>query len=79
MFYIALDMENKKKIFFSETRKPRTLIFVMLHHLVELFQVCSNYDPGAQNGPARGHMFRRGPSRENMKKPTCLKPQGLEP
>ena len=34
-------------------------------------------DPGHEIGPPGGHMFSRGPSKENMKKP-CLKPQGLE-
>ena len=38
-----------------------------------------NLDSGAQIGLLGGHMFRRGPSRENMKKPSCLKPQGLRP
>ena len=35
---------------------------------------------GHKMGPPSGHLFCRGPSRENMKKKTsCLKPQGLEP
>ena len=24
------------------------------HHLVDLYQVCSNYSPGAKNGPTSG-------------------------
>ena len=42
------------KIFFSETVRPRALIFGMLHHQMELNQVCSNYDPRVQNGPTLG-------------------------
>ena len=38
----------------SETIRPRALIFGMLHHLVDLDQVCSNDVPGAKNGPALG-------------------------
>ena len=34
---------------------------------------------GTKSTCSGGHMFRSGPSRENMKKPSCLKPQGLEP
>ena len=51
MFYTGLYREKMKKIF-SETTRPRALIFGMLHHLVDLNQVCSNYAPGAKNGPA---------------------------
>ena len=36
-------MENVKKNFMSETTWPRTLIFGMKRHLVDLYQVCSNY------------------------------------
>ena len=39
---------------FSETWRPRALIFVMKHCLVDLFQVCSVGDPRVQNGPAAG-------------------------
>ena len=48
----------------------------MKHHLVDLYQVCSNYGPGTQNGSALGggegggaqHMYRIDLYRENMKK-----------
>ena len=43
-----------EKIFLSETLRPRALIFGMQHHLVDLYQVYSNYDPGAKNGSAPG-------------------------
>ena len=67
IFYIGLYREHKKKIFSSETTKPSALIFVMKHYLVDLFQVCYNFDLGAQNQPHGGHMFHRGPSSENIK------------
>ena len=54
MFYIGLYRENGKKIFFSETTEPRALIFGMKHHLVNLYQVCSNNTPGARKGLAPG-------------------------
>ena len=40
------------KIFFSETRRPRSLIFGMCVFLVDLYEDCSNYSHGAKNGPA---------------------------
>ena len=41
----------------------------MLYYLVDLFQVCSNYIPGAKNGPAPwGHMFYIGLYREQHEK-----------
>ena len=43
-----------KKIFLSETTRPRTLIFGMMHYLVVFYQVCSNYTPGVKNGPSPG-------------------------
>ena len=42
------------KIFLSETARPRALIFGMVHYLVDLYQVCSNYGPGAKSGPVLG-------------------------
>ena len=43
-----------KKIFLSEATRPRALIFGMYYHHVDLYQVCSNYSPGAKTGPAPG-------------------------
>ena len=43
-----------EKIFMSETTGPKALIFGMKHHLVYLYQVCSNYIPWVKNGPAPG-------------------------
>ena len=80
MFYIDLYRENMKKIFLPLTTRPRVLIFGMMRLLVDLYRVCSNYINGAKNGPVpRGYMFYIGLYRENMKKSSCLKPQGLEP
>ena len=42
------------KIFLSETTRPRALIFGMYYHLVDIYQVFSNYPHGAKNGPAPG-------------------------
>ena len=60
-----------KTLFLSETIFSRALIFGIKHHLVELYQVCSNYAPG-------GHMFYTSLYRENLKKSSCLKAQGIE-
>ena len=54
MFYIGLYRVQHEKIFLSETTRPRALSFCMKYHLVNLYQFCSNYSPGAKNGPASG-------------------------
>ena len=54
MFYIGLYREKHENIFLSETTRPRALIFGMKHHLVDLYQVCSNLTPGGKNGPTLG-------------------------
>ena len=46
--------EKFEKIFLSENTGPKALIIGMQHHLVDLYQVCSNYTPGARNGLAPG-------------------------
>ena len=46
------------KIFFSEIRKHRALIFGMYHLLVDLFQDCSYDVPGVKTGPTRGSQVR---------------------
>ena len=68
MFYIGLYREKHGKVFWSETTRPRALIFGMKHHLVDLYRVCPNYTPGAKNGPTRGHMFCIGLYREKYEK-----------
>ena len=58
MFYIGLCSEKQENIFLSEIIKPRFLIFGMKHHLVDLYQVCSNYAPWAQTvSPCRSHVY----------------------
>ena len=56
MFYIGLYRDNMEKIVLSETViiRRRALIFGMYHDLVNLYQVCSNYTPGAKIGPTPG-------------------------
>ena len=54
MLYIGLYRVQQEKIFLSETARPRALIFGMYYHLVNLYQACSNYSPGASNGPVSG-------------------------
>ena len=39
---------------FSETTRPRALIFGMKHCLLDFYQVCSVSDPRVQKGPAAG-------------------------
>ena len=61
------------KIFFSETRRHRALIFGMQHLLVDLYQDCSYDVPGVKTGPAPGvggfgSQFRNiGTKKENFK------------
>ena len=50
MFFIGLYIGRNM----DETTRPRALIFGMQHYLVNLYQVCSNYIPGAKNGPTPG-------------------------
>ena len=54
MFYIGLYREKHEKIFLSKTTWPGALIFGMKHHLMNLYQVCLNYIPGAKIGSPRG-------------------------
>ena len=60
MFNIGLYREQHEKIFLSETTMHRALILGMKHHLVNLYQVCSNYIPGAKIGwPPGSHVLHR--------------------
>ena len=78
MFCIDLYREKRQKIFLSETKRPRALIFGMKHHLVDIYQVCSDYAPWGQKWACPGgHMLDL--YRDYMKKSFCLKPRGLEP
>ena len=72
MFYIGFYRENHEKIFLSETARPKVLIFSMKHHLVNVYQVCSNNTPGAKKWIGlQGHMFYI--DLKNMKKISSLK------
>ena len=68
MFYIDLYCEKHENIFLSETIRLRVLIFGMLHHLVNLYQVCSNYAPGTKKTRPRGHMLYMGSLGEKCEK-----------
>ena len=67
VFYIGLYREIVKKIFLSETRRPRLLVIGIKLHLVALYQVCWSHSPGAKNDSAWGHMFYTGFYRQNVK------------
>ena len=54
MFYIGLYWEKHGQIFLSETIRPGALIFGMKPDLVDLYQVCLNYAPGAKFDPTSG-------------------------
>ena len=80
MLYIDIYREKHEKILWSETTRPRALIFGMKHYLVNLYRVGSNYIPGAKNDPAPGvTYFTLAYIGKNIKKSSCLKPYGLEP
>ena len=69
MFYIGLYREKDETIFLSETTMPIALTFGMKHHLMNLYQVCSNYISGAKNGPTPGvTCFSQNYIGKNMKK-----------
>ena len=53
-FYISFYREKHEKTFLSETIKPRALIFGMKHHLVDLYQVSSNWTPGVKMATPQG-------------------------
>ena len=46
----------------------RALIFGMDHHLVDFYQVCSNYIPGPKMAHPRGSMFYIGIYKEKHDK-----------
>ena len=51
IFYIGLYRIKRKKIFLSDSIRPRALIFGMKYHLVKRYQACSNFGLSANNGP----------------------------
>ena len=55
MLYIDIYREKRGRVFLSwAAGPPRALVFGMKLHLVDFYQVCSNFTPGAKNGPAPG-------------------------
>ena len=74
--YNGLYRENMKKIFLSETTRPRALIFGILYYLVDLLHIMSL---GPKMGPPCGshdlHRLRKGKHEKSF----CLKPQDKEP
>ena len=70
----------------KSSKACRALIFGMQHHLVDLYQFCSNYAPGAKIGPTPGvtrvmARFQQIPVDVSFNKTQVsdLGPQGLEP
>ena len=59
LLIIRLIKENVKSLL-SENTGPRALIFGSQHHLVDLYQVCSNNAPRVKNGlPRSSHVLHR--------------------
>ena len=78
MFNIGFGLygENVKKFFFSETTRPRALIFsITLWTSTKFVQII---DLGPKMSPPRGQMFYIGLYRENKKKSSCLKPESVD-
>ena len=78
---LKLDFQDenfKNLLVWNYNAKNLDIWNVASYNLVVFYQVCSNYAPGAQSGSPEGHMFYIGLYRENMKKSSCLKPQGTE-
>ena len=55
-FIAIVHIGKNEHLFLSGTTRPRSLIFGLKHHQVDLFQVCSNY-PGTINVPPGGILF----------------------
>ena len=81
MFYIGLYRENMVEVHWlmlhTKYQGSRPCGFRQEDFL--FYHVCSNYAPGSKNGSAPGVTFYKGLYRENMKKSSLLKPQGIEP
>ena len=78
MFNIGLYRVKHEKIFLSKTTRPRALIFGM-YHLVNFYQVCSNYSPVAKMAPPRGQRFYIGFYREKPENLFLSETTDLEP
>ena len=59
-----------KKIFFSETTRPKACIFSMQQCFMMLYIDTANDDPGVQNGPTPGdissHILTMGKASKNL-------------
>ena len=66
MFDIGLKRENMGKIFLSQTKRARALIFGMLHHLVDLYHFFEIMPLGPKMPPSRGHILYIGLYREKL-------------
>ena len=77
-FYIGSYRDKHEKKILSETVCHRALIFGIKHHLVDSTKFVQIMPLVPKMGPPGGHMFYIGLYRENMKKSSCLKPQGLD-
>ena len=66
--YIGFYREKHVKMFLSETTRLKALLFGMEQHLVNRYQVCSNYVPGAENGFASGSRFTWAYIGKNIKR-----------
>ena len=79
MLYIDLYRVKHKKIFLSKTTRPRLDIWYEASSSRLLPSLFKLYSWGQKWPRPGGHMFYIGLYRENVKKTSCLKPQGLEP
>ena len=74
-------MLKHEKIFLSETIWPRVLIFSMLHHLVDLYQVFQIMPLGPKLAPTLGvtcFLHYRLTLWKTRQKCSCLIPYGKE-
>ena len=66
LFDIRLYRGKQGKLFLSETSRPRALIFITWHHLVDLSHVCANYTTGAKMAPPQGSHVYIGKNMEKI-------------
>ena len=81
--FITSKHRNKEgkllKVFFSETRKSRFLIFGMKHLLVDLYQDCSYDAPGVKTGLAPGVISSKHRNKDGkLQNSSFLKLEGAE-
>ena len=49
--FLCVHLRKTLKNLLSENAMPRSLIFGMVHYLVDLFKIASNFGPGPKSGP----------------------------